>query len=56
MHNKIDLITADCKSCIDHIAVSHNVVIDNSIIIEEWNEDRKLSDHKGIAVDLPFIR
>lgn len=48
--NDISLLTEKQAECIDHIAVSHSFVKDSKIIIEEWNVDKKLSDHKGISV------
>ena len=38
--------------CIDHIAVSTEFVGNSIIHVEEWNLDKSLSDHKGIAVTL----
>ena len=36
--------------CIDHIALSESVVGNAELKIEEWNRERTLSDHRGIAV------
>lgn len=36
--------------CIDHIAVSSNMVAAKRPVLEEWNVDKRLSDHKGIVV------
>lgn len=47
----IELITADCPSCIDHIAVSKCFLADSPIRLYEWNKDKQLSDHKGIAIE-----
>lgn len=48
--NNICLLTEMQPECIDHIAVSRSLVKNSKIIIEEWNDDKKLSDHKGISV------
>ena len=50
--NSIRLLTADRSECIDHIAVSEEFVADADITVDEWNYDKRLSDHKGIYVDL----
>jgi len=49
----IDIITKDCKECIDHIAIASEL-IDTSKIISfyEWNQGKKLSDHKGIMITM----
>lgn len=48
--NDIKLLTEMQAECIDHIAVSRSFVKDSRIILEEWNVDKELSDHKGISV------
>lgn len=50
--NGIILLTANQPVCIDHIAVSGDIVNKANIIVEEWNEDKQFSDHKGIAVNI----
>lgn len=50
--NNITLLTKDRPECIDHIAISEKLVVDKQIEIEEWNYDKTLSDHKGIAVKI----
>lgn len=50
--NHIELLTASRPSCIDHIAISERFIAGSAIQIEEWNLDKTLSDHKGIAVQL----
>lgn len=50
--NQISILTEDCAECIDHIAISKDFVGNASIQVEEWNCDKLLSDHKGIAVTL----
>ncbi len=47
----IEILTADKTWCIDHIALSKRFVAGASVRIEEWNLDKRLSDHKGIVVD-----
>lgn len=47
--NNIRLLTATQPECVDHIAVSKDFVGDSNIVIEEWNTDKVLSDHKGIS-------
>jgi hypothetical protein len=50
--NNLELLTRNQPECIDHIAVSREVVADSVIGVKEWNLDKKLSDHKGIVVDI----
>jgi len=45
-------LTRDITACIDHIAISENFITNMETEIGEWNIDKKLSDHKGIYVDL----
>lgn len=49
--NNIELLTASRPLCIDHIAISDRFVSECDIQIEEWNTEKTLSDHKGIAVE-----
>jgi len=37
---------------IDHIAISEGFISNMETEIGEWNLDKKLSDHKGIYVEL----
>lgn len=46
----IELLTYDCPSCINHIAISKKFIGKSTPHICEWNEDKSLSDHKGISV------
>ncbi len=46
----IELITAERPTCIDHIAVSKQLINDSSVQFSEWNTDKALSDHKGISI------
>lgn len=48
----ISFLTAAQSECIDQIAVSASVVAGKTVQIEEWNLDKSLSDHKGIAVSI----
>ena len=50
--NRINLLTADRSECIDHIAISEAYVGTSKIQIQEWNLDKRLSDHKGITVEI----
>ena len=47
---ELSLLTAERAECIDHIAVSRRFASFAQLTVEEWNEDKLLSDHKGIAV------
>ena len=46
----LTLLTERQPECIDHIAISGNMVSSKQPILEEWNTDKRLSDHKGIVV------
>ena len=46
----IALATKDQVECIDHIAVSSSFLGNSIPMVTEWNLDKSLSDHKGIAV------
>jgi endonuclease/exonuclease/phosphatase family metal-dependent hydrolase len=50
--NNLQLITRNKTECIDHIAISKNFIANYQIETEEWNEDKMLSDHKGIMTIL----
>ena len=50
--NSITLLTREQPECIDHIAISNNFLVDLSTDVSEWNIDKKLSDHKGVIVEL----
>ena len=50
--NDLSLLTRNRPECIDHIALSMEFVGDRSTSVSEWNLDKKLSDHKGVVVDL----
>jgi len=46
----LSLLTKNQPECIDHIALTKCFVGNDDIQIEEWNQAKTLSDHKGIAV------
>jgi hypothetical protein len=48
----LKLLTRNQPECIDHIAISRGFISVSAISIEEWNHDKELSDHKGIAVEM----
>lgn len=48
----ICILTKDQKECIDHIAISKSFGGSGLIRTEEWNTDKCLSDHKGIAITM----
>ncbi len=50
--NGLSLLTKELPECIDHIAVSESLVGERQISIEEYNIEKRLSDHRGIAVRL----
>lgn len=47
----ISILTRDRAECIDHIAISNHFA-DKVISIDEWNYDKRMSDHKGIVVEI----
>ena len=49
---ELKLLTRDISECIDNIAISENFTTTLVTEISEWNLDKKLSDHKGIYVEL----
>ncbi|MCL1829507.1 MAG: endonuclease/exonuclease/phosphatase family protein [Oscillospiraceae bacterium] len=54
--NRIELLTRNQPECIDHIAVSRDLVGDTEVLVKEWNLDKTLSDHKGIMVEFAKCR
>lgn len=50
--NNIRLLTGSQPQCVDHIAISERFYSGSNIQVDEWNLDKKLSDHKGILVTL----
>jgi hypothetical protein len=52
MECKLNLLTGNIPECIDHIAISESFITNLETEFGEWNSDKKLSDHKGIYIDL----
>lgn len=50
--NHIMLLTENTRECIDHIAMSNEFILNTEAIIDEWNLDRKMSDHKGVVATI----
>lgn len=48
----IKVLTADQSQCIDHIALSERFADGTPAKVDEWNLDKRLSDHKGIVVQI----
>jgi len=48
----LKLLTRDIAACIDHIVISEDFIINMETEIGEWNSDKKLSDHKGVSLEL----
>ena len=48
----IRILTQDRPECIDHIAISDSFAGEAKFSVEEWNYDKRLSDHKGIVADM----
>lgn len=49
--NGLCLLTKAQRECIDHIAISKRFLTTENIQVEEWNVDKRLSDHKGILAE-----
>lgn len=47
----IELLTRESKECIDHIALSNKLIDNQRFKPNEWNHEKKLSDHKGICIE-----
>lgn len=41
------ILTESVPQCIDHIAVSEQMITQSDVQIGEWNQEKTLSDHKG---------
>ena len=52
LNNEISLLTREQPECIDHIAVSSEIIAGLTAQVSEWNIGKELSDHKGILVEL----
>ena len=50
--NGIRILTENVPECIDHIAVSEDIAEGMAVNIREWNIEKRLSDHKGIAAEI----
>ena len=50
--NGLRLVMAEQPECVDHIALTAGMTDGTEMLIEEWNQDKQLSDHKGILVKL----
>jgi endonuclease/exonuclease/phosphatase family metal-dependent hydrolase len=48
----IDNLTANLANNIDHIAISKQYMQDRKYALTTWNEDKKLSDHIGVCVQV----
>jgi endonuclease/exonuclease/phosphatase family metal-dependent hydrolase len=46
------ILTADVAQNIDHVAVSQPLVKDCAVSVAIWNEDKQLSDHIGVCVEI----
>ncbi|MFI3250487.1 MAG: hypothetical protein R3Y07_05950 [Eubacteriales bacterium] len=49
--SELVLLTSNAPECIDHIAVSREFLGARAWQVDEWNKDKKFSDHKGISVE-----
>lgn len=52
-YNLVNLTHA-VENCVDHIVVSKDFISNRKFTISTWNEDKRLSDHIGIMVDISF--
>jgi len=52
---KMTNLTAGIPENIDHIIISDEFIKGKSIILSEWNRDKKLSDHIGVCVTIEAI-
>ena len=48
----ISILTRKQPECVDHIAISDNFTEGMMVYVTEWNQDKELSDHKGILIML----
>lgn len=48
--NKLKILTKDLSESIDHIAISNIFLEGFDLKINEWNSNKKLSDHKGVSI------
>lgn len=45
-------LTAEVKENIDHIVVSHSLIADCKTSVSKWNDNKELSDHIGVCVEI----
>ncbi len=45
-------LTQNIDNCVDQIVISKDFLSNNKFTISTWNDDKKLSDHIGIMVDI----
>ena len=50
--NKLKNLTENQSNNIDHIVISESFIMKFQFEVSEWNNDKKLSDHKGICLNL----
>ncbi len=50
--NNLTITTQAATDTIDHITIANNLLTNTSISLQEFNEKKDKSDHKGIAVTL----
>ena len=48
----IENLTTDIASNIDHIAISAQLIKGRKCVVSTWNEDKKLSDHIAVCVQV----
>jgi endonuclease/exonuclease/phosphatase family metal-dependent hydrolase len=53
-HLKIDNLTSSLSENIDHIAISESFLKTTKYTTQIWNQDKHLSDHKGVCVSLDY--
>jgi endonuclease/exonuclease/phosphatase family metal-dependent hydrolase len=52
IENDLVLLTSKQPECIDHIAISQSFIGNSKYSVVEFNVEKRLSDHKGICVEL----
>jgi endonuclease/exonuclease/phosphatase family metal-dependent hydrolase len=45
-------LTAEVEQNIDHIVMSHSMIKASPFVVTTWNQDKKLSDHIGVCVEI----
>jgi len=51
---KLKLLSGIIPANIGHIVISESYLENTSIELNCWNEDKKLSDHKGVSATIQF--